>query len=140
VYRSPICLFSRHWHQTPLFASAWKTGKSGFGTRGTPGSTIGTVWNTDVIWLRRDFEWDGNLMAANTALTLDIHHDEDVEVYLNGTLIYSQSGYTIDYEKVFGLRELVGNLKPGKNMLAVKCHQTGGGQYIDVGISFTELQ
>jgi len=128
------------WQKTGFDTSAWKTGKSGFGTRGTPGAIIGTVWNTDDIWLRRDFEWDGNLMQANTALTLDLHHDEDVEVWLNGVLIFTKSGFVTGYEKIFGLKALAENLKPGKNTLAVHCHQTGGGQYIDVGISFTELR
>ena len=128
------------WQNTDFDAGTWKTGKSGFGTHGTPGAIIGTVWNTDDIWLRRDFEWDGNFMAANTAMTLDIHHDEDVEVYLNGKLIFQRPGWVTGYEKIFGLRELAENLKPGKNTLAVHCLQTGGGQYTDVGISFTELR
>jgi hypothetical protein len=63
-----------------------------------------------------------------------IHHDEDAEVYVNGKLAGSCSGYIGAYELMpmdKGLKEV---LRPGKNLLAVHCHQTKGGQYIDVGI------
>ncbi len=127
------------WEKFDFDDAAWKTGKSGFGTRQTPGAIIGTVWNTSDIWLRHEFEWEDAPIMANTALTLDMHHDEDVEVYLNGVLICERSGWSTGYEKIFGLK-LVEYLKPGKNTLAVHCRQNDGGQYIDVGISYTELK
>jgi hypothetical protein len=63
-----------------------------------------------------------------------MHHDEDAEVYLNGVLIKQAAGYTTGYV-TYGLPESAkSSLKVGKNSLAVHCHQTGGGQYIDVGL------
>ena len=121
---------SADWNKVDFNDSSWKQGKSGFGTQGTPGSVVRTVWNSPNIWLRREFslpqeKWDH--------VFLKIHHDEDVEVYLNGVLATSANGYTTDYE-VFPLstssRE---TLKSGKNIIAVHCRQTSGGQYIDVG-------
>jgi hypothetical protein len=65
---------------------------------------------------------------------LEMHHDEDVEVYLNGALALKQSGFLMDYSE-FDIRpEAQRALHAGTNTIAIHCHQTIGGQYIDVGI------
>jgi len=121
------------WSETDFDDSAWATGPGGFGTEGTPGSVVRTVWNTGDIWLRRSFELD-SLECAMAAL--EIHHDEDAEVFINGKRILAAGGYTTNYALREATDALRDALKPGQNMLAVHCHQTTGGQYIDVGIRF----
>ncbi|HKV98707.1 MAG TPA: glycoside hydrolase family 2 TIM barrel-domain containing protein [Vicinamibacterales bacterium] len=118
---------------TPVFdAASWMTGPGGFGTRNTPGSFVRTNWTTPDIWLRRTFDLPPGFAATNPELLL--HHDEDAEVYMNGVLALKISGYSTDYEYVAMTPEGRAALKPGMNTLAVHCHQTTGGQYIDVGI------
>jgi hypothetical protein len=63
-----------------------------------------------------------------------MHHDEDAEVYVDGILATQVSGYVTDYESVRIKTKARESLKPGKHILAVRCKQTGGGQYIDVGL------
>jgi hypothetical protein len=119
------------WFKPGFDASAWKEGPAGFGTRGTPGAVVRTEWKTEDIWLRREFAMqDSN--AGN--LRLLMHHDEDAEVYLNGVLAVKVPGFTTDYEKFEISPEAKGALKPAGNVMAVHCHQTAGGQYIDAGI------
>ncbi len=64
-----------------------------------------------------------------------MHHDEDVEVYLNGVLAATASGYTSAYETVPLTAPGRAALKAGRNLIAVHCRQTEGGQYIDLGLS-----
>jgi len=111
--------------------SAWTQGTGGFGSQGTPGSFIGTEWMTKDIWLRREFEFRG---AVPDVVLLEIHHDEDVEVYLNGFEITHLAGFTTDYALIDVGRAIRDVLRPGRNLLAVHCHQEVGGQYIDAGL------
>lgn len=113
---------------TPTFdADKWKVAPGGFGMPDTPNSRVFTEWKTDDIWMRKTITL--NELPKQPAIL--VHHDEDTEVYINGQEVIKLSGYVTDY-KVVPLSEATKALKTGENLLAVHCHQTGGGQFIDV--------
>jgi hypothetical protein len=119
------------WFKPEFDDRDWPEGDGGFGTAGTPGAIVRTEWKTDDIWLRRSFE----LKAVPTGeILLRLHHDEDADIYINGVLAARVSGFVTEYGPVPMSADARKALKPGKNVLAVKCHQTKGGQYIDVGL------
>jgi Glutaminase A six helical-hairpin domain/Domain of unknown function (DUF5127)/Domain of unknown function (DUF4964) len=120
------------WTAADYDASAWQEGPGGFGTRGTPGATIGTRWNTSDIWICRDFELD---VSNSENLYLWLHHDEDTEIYINGVLAAKVGGFTADYEEVLLSAAGKAALRSGQNRVAVHCHQTTGGQFIDLGFA-----
>jgi hypothetical protein len=120
------------WMAATFDDTAWTSGPGGFGTRNTPGSAVGTVWNTSDIWIRRSFDLPVGTTVVNPQLFL--HHDEDVEVYINGVLAAKVSGYSTDYELTPISPAARDALRTGRNTIAIHCHQTTGGQYIDVGI------
>ncbi len=118
---------------TPAFDNVgWKEGPAGFGTAGTPGAIVHTIWNTGDIWLRRTFTMpDGNFKN----LQFYVYHDEDVDIYVNGDLAASESGFTTGYQPLEIAPAALKQLQPGaKIILAAHCHQTVGGQNIDVGL------
>ena len=118
------------WQQAAFDDSNWNEGDGGFGTRGTPGSRIGTQWDTNDIWLRKKFDLAS--IPARPALLL--HHDEDATVYINGILATHAEGYTSSYVFVELTPEGHTALRPGENLIAIHCRQTSGGQYIDAGL------
>jgi hypothetical protein len=119
------------WFKSDFNASTWKSGPGGFGTAVTPGAVVRTEWKTDAIWMRREFTLPE---GPFTDLQLQLHHDEDTDVYLNGVLALRLSGYTTGYRQAPISEEARKTLRPGVNVMAVSCRQTGGGQYIDVGL------
>ncbi|MDY3563264.1 beta-galactosidase [Gemmata sp. JC673] len=119
------------WEKPDFDAAKWTEADAGFGTKGTPGGVIRTEWKTNDIWLRRTFDLK-ELPAGE--LQLSVHHDEDVEVYINGVLALRASGFTTGYTEYDLTPEGRKALKAGTNVIAVRCKQTGGGQYIDVGL------
>jgi hypothetical protein len=120
------------WEKPGFDDASWSTGESGFGTKGTPGAIVGTEWKTADIWLRRTFEWPAGSKPANALLTL--HHDEGAEVYINGVLAVKIEGHTVSYEEHPLTPEAQAALKAGKNVIAIHCKQTAGGQFIDAGM------
>lgn len=119
------------WEKPSFAADKWLQGQGGLGTRDTPGTMVRTEWKTTDVWARRDFELRD---LPGKDLFLRIHHDEDAEVYVNGVLAAKVSGFTTTYTTIPISPEAVRSIKAGTNSLAVHCKQTGGGQYIDVGI------
>ena len=124
-----------NWSATGFSDSAWSTGNGGFGTAGTPGAVVRTTWNTTDIWLRRTFNPGALTPQQLGNLIFNVHHDEDIEIYLNGVLAGSASGYTSTYGSLpMTAPGQAAILTNATNVLAVHCHQTAGGQYVDVGI------
>ena len=94
---------------------------------------VRTTWNTGDIWLRRALTIPE---ATYSNLQFCVYHDEDVEIYVNGILAAADGGFTTSYVPLEIRPAALALLKQGaKITLAVHCHQTEGGQGIDVGLA-----
>ncbi|MEM9281299.1 MAG: PSD1 and planctomycete cytochrome C domain-containing protein, partial [Verrucomicrobiota bacterium] len=118
------------WSDVGFRNKAWYKGKSGFGLKGPMPEMIQTEWNADEIWMRTTF----GLKTLPQSLILEIFHDEDAEVYLNGHLIYEAKGFTRDYELISLDKEALEALQTGRNVIAVHCRHGVGGRYIDLAL------
>ncbi|MDZ4830840.1 MAG: glycoside hydrolase family 2 TIM barrel-domain containing protein [Phycisphaerae bacterium] len=117
------------WTARDFDDSSWRESPGGFGTEQTPGAVVGTEWKSSTIAIRRRF----TLSEADRPTHLFIHHDEDAEVWVDGTKIATLPGYSSTYGRVQLSPEAIALLTPGEHVLAVRCQQTRGGQFIDAG-------
>ena len=119
------------WEQPGFDDTAWKSAQGAFGNGQVPNAKQGSEWNTPEIWLRRGFDFTGELKGN---LVLRIFHDEDATVFLNGTEIARLTGFISNYSIVDLDEDAVAALKQGRNVIAIHVKQTQGGQFIDAGL------
>ena len=123
---------ANNWTSVGFDDNAWKQGPAGFASEGTPSAVVGTQWTSSDIWIRRSFTVPN---VDVSKLKLLVYHDEDAEVYFNGVVAANEPGYYNDYAVLDISAEALKQLKPGAQVtIAVHCHQTTGGQGIDVGL------
>jgi hypothetical protein len=117
------------WTQVKFDDSGWKEGAGGFGTVGP----VHSKWTTPDIWIRREFTMPA---GEHPNLQFMIFHDEDAQIYINGVLAGRVAGYNSGFEPLEIYPAAKELLKPeAKVTLAVHCHQTIGGQGIDVRLA-----
>ncbi|BCX48644.1 beta-D-glucuronidase [Haloferula helveola] len=124
------------WMKPDADTGSWNARPGGFGTENTPGTgKIGTEWNGSDIWLRRSFTLPKLTEDQMKDLAIELYHDDDVEVYVNGVLALQREGYVTEYTPFRLPDDAKAALKPGEeNLIAIHCRQSHGGQYVDFGL------
>jgi formylglycine-generating enzyme required for sulfatase activity len=124
------------WEKDSFDDSAWRTGNAGFGNQiaqeDLKSATIRTEWASPIIWLRRTFHFSG---GKPFTVRLNILHDDDAVIYLNGIQIRALNGYKVAYVmEPVNMSAFSKALKQGRNVLAVSVVNSLGCAYFDLGL------
>ncbi|MBS7564096.1 DUF4965 domain-containing protein [Mucilaginibacter sp. Bleaf8] len=119
---------SGNWSDADYNDSQWQQGTGPFGDSK---DRYPTVWVKD-IWIRREF----NLTNTEVnKLYLKLLHDDNIEIYLNGSRIYDREGWNSDYDYIPLDEKYNKLLKKGRNVMAIHCTNTAGGSSLDAGLA-----
>ena len=116
------------WESIKYDDSNWSAGGAPFTD---DSSQAKTIWRGKDIWVRRAFTL--NDLNINK-LILKLHHDDNIEVYLNGEKVYDFVGWTSDFKLILLKDRFKNKLKQGDNVLAIHCANTSGGSWLDMGL------
>ncbi|MEM7013785.1 MAG: PSD1 and planctomycete cytochrome C domain-containing protein, partial [Verrucomicrobiota bacterium] len=115
------------WNRIGFLDKGWPlTPVGGFGN-----DESNNLWNTPDIWMNASF----GLKEVPKNLDLRIYHESEIEVFLNGKLIFSETGSTADFKIVSLDEDALAALQTGKNFFSVHCRRISDTQYIDIGLS-----
>ncbi|MBC7849231.1 MAG: DUF4965 domain-containing protein [Chitinophagaceae bacterium] len=129
------------WMNEGFSDAQWKSGKTPFGM-GWDNDAV-TPWKSKSIWMRKEFVLnDPQIKQLDLQkLILDLRHDDDVEVYVNGEKVYSCADCFVGNLKQFPMPDAIkSKLKKGRNLLAVHCINPRGNSWLDAGLSVQESQ
>lgn len=128
------------WYKPDYDDSAWKDGRAPFANRDFRELKTGIVTHTDWgkvsrLYARRTFTL-AEVPAADGEwkLGLDLLHDEEATIYLNGRRIAFVGGYNKKYDSI-RLPVSLDVLRKGENTLAVMVHNTEWGACFDLGLT-----
>jgi hypothetical protein len=124
---------SEDWMKETFDASMWKEGEAGFGGPGLKGATVRTPWLTKELWLRTEFEIPS--LPKEGKLLLQVFHDDEAEIYVNGALLIKLDKWATEYVPITLDDKARTLFREGKNAIAVHVHQDKGGQFFDLGLS-----
>jgi len=117
-----------NWKDRDYDDSQWQTGKGMFGSNR---SGPQTAWTSRDIWIRKTVE----LAELNIhQLRLLAKYDDNVDIWLNGKQIFTADCCKSSYREETISKGNNDLLKPGKNVFAIHCVNTGGPGYIDAGL------
>jgi len=115
------------WFEKVFNDRSWKTGAAPFGVYAAR-----SVWQTNELWLRRDFDLDESLTGM---ARLRLRLSGEAEVYLNGVLAIHGSGSSDGYESREISEAARATLDKGKNTIAIHViPMTNSAAAIDAGL------
>lgn len=117
------------WQRPQRSVTGWRGGAAPFTNER---QYSGTDWPTREIWVRRPFDLS---KMPRGPLYLKAQYDDNVEVYLNGELIYKTAGWTSKFKYILLPEAIKAKLKEKGNVLAAHCTNTAGNSWLDVGLS-----
>ena len=122
------------WSAENYDSSAWAEAYAPFGKIGTAPGMINTVWkDSDSIWLRKTInltQYD----LEECVLTMDVAYTDQIEVYINGTKVYSGNSAKSAYETIVLNDTARKACKVGTNTIAVKVTGTNG-KFFDLALN-----
>lgn len=125
------------WYNFDFDDSAWETKRFPTASDGTSAPYYSRWDGTyNVLYIRREFIVDHD--PTIDTYRFYTYHDDDYKVYLNGTLIDSQDGWSTDFNNYRTFSIAPSRLKIGRNVLAIQVQQNWGGAYFDCGVLRTE--
>ncbi len=128
---------SGNWQLPGYKFSGWRTGEGGFGypdeVAGARLHACRTAWQSDRIWVRRDFDLPKGLPKRPL---LNIRHEGAVRVTINGTVVHESDTPSVAYS-YFDISEAAkGVFKTADNVIAVEAAalKTAEYRFIDFGL------
>lgn len=109
----------------------WERGPGGFGTEGVTFAPVRSAWSSRRIWMRDEFK----LRDPKAPLYVELNHDDDARVWINGVLAVEAPGYSKGGTRTLAITpKAQAALLRGRNTIAVTATNIGGAGYVGLGL------